>query len=86
MAALIYLLCTATALLCSALLLRGYRRIRVPFLLWSGLCFSGIALENLVLFLDRIVFLSVDLSPVRQAAGLVAVSVLLYGLIWKEKK
>jgi len=85
MAATLYLLCTFTALLCCVLLLRGFYRTRVPFLCWTGLSFAAITLENLILFLDRIVFLSIDLSAWHAAAGLIAVVVLLYGLIWRHK-
>lgn len=86
MAALIYLLCTATALLCAVLLLRGFRRSGFRLLLWSGLCFSALALDNLLLFLDRIVWPAVDLALWRQPIALVGLALLLYGMIWEEKK
>jgi len=85
MPALVYILCTITALLCSVLLLRGYRRSRAQLLFWSGLCFACLALENLVLFADRIIFLHVDLTLWRVPPALLAVAFLLYGLIWKKK-
>jgi len=85
MAALLYLLCTATALLCCVLLLRGYRQTRVRLLFWSGLCFAALTLENLFLFLDRVIFTAQDLSLWRVPFALVGVVLLLYGLIWKGK-
>ncbi|HEU6449210.1 MAG TPA: DUF5985 family protein [Verrucomicrobiae bacterium] len=85
MAETIYALCTATALLCGALLFRGYHKTRVSLLFWSGICFAMLTLENLFLFLDRIVFLNVDLRPVRIPFGLAAVVCLLYGMILKIK-
>ena len=85
MAAILYLLCMLTALACCVLLLRGYRRTRVRLLFWSGLCFEGLKLENLFLFLDRIVYPAADLSLWRAPFALVGLSLLLYGLIWKDK-
>lgn len=83
MEGLVYVLCTATALACGVLLLRGYFRGRVPLLLWCALFFLALALENGVLFVDRVVVPDVDLLPVRRGLGLAGVVVLLYGLIWE---
>lgn len=82
MAPVIYLLCALTALGCTCLLIRAYLRSRYRLLLWSGLCFAGLTLNNLVLVLDKVVFVSVDLSIWRTSLALVAMAVLLYGLIW----
>jgi len=82
MAAAIYTLCALTSLACAALLLRGYARSRSGLLLWSGLCFAGLTLNNLVLVLDKVVFVSEDLSIWRTSIALAAMAVLLYGLIW----
>ena len=48
----VYGLCVVTSALCAVLLLRGYARSRVPLLLWSGLCFIGLTLNNVLLFID----------------------------------
>jgi hypothetical protein len=85
MAEAVYLLCTVTALLCSILLFRGYRDSRARLLFWSGLCFAMLTLDNLFLFMDRIVFPNVDLSAWRIPFALAGVFFLLYGLIWKDK-
>jgi hypothetical protein len=82
MAAIIYLLCALTALTCTFLLVRAYLRGRYRLLLWSGLCFAGLTLNNLVLVLDKLVLTSVDLSIWRTSVALIAMAVLLYGLIW----
>lgn len=84
MAALIYLLCAATALACACLLLRGYGRTRHRLLLWSGLCFLGMFLNNIVLILDRLVFPERDLSTWRLGLALLALLPMLYGLIWED--
>ncbi|WP_107873719.1 DUF5985 family protein [Pseudoduganella sp. UC29_71] len=85
MAAVIYLLCAATALACSWLLLRSYRATRHRLLLWSGLCFAGMFLNNLLLVLDRLVLPDEDLSTWRLGAALLALMPLLYGLIWEDE-
>jgi hypothetical protein len=81
-AAVVYALCAVTALACAYLLLQGYRRGGNRLLLWSGLCFAGLTINNLLLVLDKLVFPDVDLSLWRTTAALVAMVVLLYGLIW----
>jgi len=80
---LVYLLCAATAVICAVLLLRGYARNRVRLLLWCGLCFAALALENVILFADLVVFPEIDLRPVRDGAALTAVILLVYGLVWE---
>jgi hypothetical protein len=81
----IYALCALTAMLCTWLLLRSYRRNRVRLLLWSGLCFAGLSINNMLLVLDRIVYsTTMDLSTWRLVAALVALLPLLWGLIWEE--
>ena len=82
MAALIYGLCMVTALICTIMLFRAYRRSAYRLLLWSSLCFAGLTLNNLLLVLDKVVFPLLDLSVWRTSVALVAMSILLYGLIW----
>jgi hypothetical protein len=84
MAGAVYILGALIALSCGVLLLRGYRRGRQKLLLWSGLCFIGLALSNFFIFLDLIVFpTQVDLYPLRLGTDCVAMALLLYGLIWE---
>ena len=82
MAAGIYTLCALTALLCAVLLFQAYRRSGYRLLFWSGLCFAGLALNNTVLVIDKVLLPDIDLTTVRLLIGLVAILVLLYGLIW----
>jgi hypothetical protein len=84
MAALVYLLCAATALTCAVLLLRAWRNSRSHLLFWSGLCFAGLTLNNVLLFLDRVVYVQTDLTNLRLATALAALLLLLYGLIWEN--
>jgi hypothetical protein len=85
MAPLIYLLCAGAAFLCAVLLLRAYWLGRYRLLLWSGLCFAGLTLNNLVLVIDKVVLIGDDLSVWRTGIALIAMAVLLYGLIWEAE-
>lgn len=80
----IYLLCVLASLICLYLLARGYLRTGVKLLLWSALCFVGLAINNLLLFIDLVVLgPEISLLPWRQATTVMALSVLLYGFIWE---
>jgi hypothetical protein len=85
MAPIIYLLCAVAAFLCAVLLLRAYRRGRYRLLLWSGLCFAGLTVNNLILVIDKLVLAGGDLSIWRTSVALLAMAVLLYGLIWEAE-
>jgi hypothetical protein len=74
-----------TSIGCAVLLLRGYRRSRVRLLFWSGLCFIGLALNNVLLFIDVRVVPDVDLSLWRTIPAVLGVAVLLYALIWETR-
>ena len=82
---LIYTLCALTSLVCAWLLLRSYFRNKHNVLLWSGLCFVGLSLNNVLLILDKIVFPDVDLSTWRLFTALAGPLLLLYGLISEEE-
>jgi hypothetical protein len=80
----VYIFCAITAAGCAFLLLNSYRRNGVRLLFWSGLCFSALAIENLILFFDLVEFPQIDLSNVWLACGLLGSIALLYGLIWEN--
>jgi hypothetical protein len=67
------------------MLLRSYAKQRVRLLFWSGLCFVGLMIENVMLYIDIIVIPDVDLSLWRKIPGLVALIILLFGLVWDSK-
>lgn len=79
----VYILCLLTSAACAALLMRGYYRHRTSLLLWSGLCFGLLALNNLLVVLDLLVLPDTDLSLARNVVNLAAVGTLLYGFIWE---
>jgi len=81
MGAAVYILGTVTTLLCAVLLLRGYLRTRTRLLLWSALCFFGLAVSNLLIFVDLVIYPNLDLYLWRLLTAAVAMMILLYGLI-----
>jgi len=85
MAGIFYALCAVAALFCAWLLLQAYRRSRYKLLLWGGLCFLGLTLNNALLIVDKLLLPYVDLFTWRLVAALIAMLVLLYGLIWDTK-
>ena len=85
MAETVYLLCAVTSAACALLLLRAYRRTGTSLLLWSGLCFVGLALNNSILVVDLILVPDVDLSTGRLVPAAAGVALLLYGLVWRSE-
>ena len=84
-ATLVYVMCALTCLLCAVLLFRGYATSRSKLLFWSGLCFTGLLLSNIVLVLDKLVYTEIDLLPVRLWITLIALLLLLYGLLYESE-
>lgn len=82
MAETVYVLCALTSLACAGLLLRAYAASRVRLLFWCLLCFVGLALNNVVLFIDKVVAPDVDLSVWRGLPATLGVAALVFGLIW----
>jgi len=79
----VYALCALTSFAAAALLARGYLQSRTRLLLWSSLCFTGLAISNLMLVIDLTFFPStIELLIVRQIPALIGVALLLYGLVW----
>ncbi|MFD1612471.1 DUF5985 family protein [Sphingomonas tabacisoli] len=79
----VYLLCFVTSATCAWLLMRSYLRVRGNLLFWSALCFGLLALNNLIVILDLLVFADIDLGLYRLLASLSAIGVLLFGFIWR---
>jgi hypothetical protein len=84
-ASVLYGLCALTALGCAALLLRAYRRSKSALLLWSGLCFSGLMISNIVLIVDKLLVPEVNLLPVRLIVTALSMLLLLYGLVYRSE-
>ncbi len=67
---------------CALLLVRGYLRRRIRLLMWSGLCFICLTINNVALFVDLVVFPDIDLRLARLIPALIGMTLLLYGFIW----
>jgi len=79
----VYILGALVSLASGVLLLRSYFRGRHRLLLWSGLCFLGLTIANILVFVDLVVFPEVDLYVWRLAVTAVAMLLLICGLIWE---
>ena len=82
MAPLFYALCALTAFFCAWLLVRAYYRSRYRLLLWGGLCFIGLTLNNALLVVDKLLLPDINLFTLRLIVALIALLVFLYGIIW----
>ena len=85
MAETVYVLCALTSSACAYLLARTWLASRVPLLLYSAVCFGGLAVNNLLLFTDKVVVTGSDLSPARSISLLASLLVLVYGLVWEAR-
>lgn len=85
MARLVYALCALTSLACAILLLRSFVRTRARLLLWSGLCFCCLFLNNVLLYVDLAMVPASDLSILRSVPVLVGLALLIYGMVWEAR-
>jgi hypothetical protein len=81
MAQIVYVLCGLTSVLCAGLLYRQYRSSCAPLLFWSTWCFVCLALTNVLLFVDLVLFPEIDMLYVRSVLTLTGMLMLIYGLI-----
>jgi hypothetical protein len=80
----VYILSALISLACTVLLLRSFARTRASLLFWAGLCFAGLTINNLMLFVDKVLVTETDLSTWRAAPALAGTLLLVYGLVWEE--
>lgn len=81
----VYALGTIVTFACGFLLARSYRQVRQRLLFWSSICFFGLALSNLLLFIDLVILpVTIDLYIWRLLVAAIAMIFLMYGLIWTE--
>jgi hypothetical protein len=81
----LYILTAFTTLFCAVLLLRGYARVHRRLLLWSGLCFVGLTISNLLKVADLLIFQQTDLYTFRVGSAALAMALLMYGLVWESQ-
>ena len=77
----LYVLAILSSLTCATLLARAYVQRRVRLLMWSAICFAGLTINNVALFVDLVVFPQVDLRVLRLTPALLGMSCLLFGFI-----
>jgi hypothetical protein len=83
--ALVYILCLLTCAVCAGLLIRSWFKTRTRLLLWTAISFVFLAVNNFLLLADALLFQDIDLSGIRLVAALVAVSILVFGLVWEAE-
>ncbi len=81
----VYILTCFTTFICAVFLLRAYVRTRGKLLLWSGFCFVGLTISNLLTIADLLVFPQVDLFTWRVGVAALSMALLVYGLIWESE-
>lgn len=86
MAAAVYILGFLVTLSCGILLFRAYAVSRRRLLLWSAICFVGLAISNLLVFVDLVLLPDVNLYLLRLITAAAAMVILLYGLIWEGQQ
>ena len=87
MAHIVYGLGVFASLLCAVLLLRHYVVSRQKLLLWSGLCFVGLAINNILVFIDLVVVpTGIDLHLLRWSVAAVSMTLLVVGLVWESTR
>ena len=84
MAEAVYILCALTSGASAGLLIVKYRKRRIPLLLWTAICFSAFALNNVLLFIDLIIVPDIDLVTLRTSVMLAGFLALLYGMVWEK--
>lgn len=72
-----------TSAACSVLFFRAYSRTGARLLLWSGMCFACLTLNNALLFTNFVLVPEIDLRLYRFASSAAGLVFLLYGLIWE---
>lgn len=83
----VYILCMLASTTCAGLLTRAWLRGRSRLLLWTAVSFGFLALNNLLLVADLVVFITqVNLLPYRQATAGLAIATLLYGFVWEANE
>lgn len=82
----VYLLCLLSSLVCAVLLFRAWWLNRSALLLWTAISFGFLAINNLGLVVDLVIFPQISLWPIRIVPVLIALIVLLYGFVWETDR
>jgi hypothetical protein len=82
----VYILGFLVTLACGVLLFRAYSAVHKRLLLWSAVCFCGLAVSNLLVFVDLVLLPQIDLYPLRLITAAASMLILLFGLIWEGQQ
>ncbi len=85
MATAVYVLSALISIACVVLLVRSFAATRSSLLLWAAVCFTGLALNNVILFVDKVLAPDVDLSTWRSIPALAGLLALMFGLLWEAE-
>jgi hypothetical protein len=84
--ALVYILCFLTCAVCALLLVRSWVKTRTRLLLWVAASFVFLAINNFFLLADTTLTPpDWDLSPFRIGSAVIAVTILIFGLVWEAE-
>ena len=83
MQGLVYILCTITSVASAFFLARASRGASGRLMFWSAICFAGMAVNNLLLYIDVAVGPKYDWSLAPNIVALISVAVLIYALVWE---
>jgi hypothetical protein len=84
--ALVYILCFVTCAVCALLLVRSWVKTRTRLLLWVAVSFVFLAINNFFLLADaQLTPPDWDLSPFRIGSAVIAVTILIFGLVWEAE-
>lgn len=79
----VYLLCAVTSVVCTCLLFYNYRKSRSQLLFWSAICFLGLSINNILLFIDLVLTgPTTDLSAARALPAALGFAALVSGFAW----
>ena len=79
-----YILCMITSVVSALLLAQAARRSAGRLLFWGAVFFVGMALNNLLMFVDAAVVPKSNWSLAPNVVALASIAVLLYALIWES--
>ncbi len=77
-----FILCAITSVVSAILLARGAPQ-GGRLLFWGSVFFAGMALNNILLFVDAWMGPTVDWSLLPNIAAFISIAILIYALIWE---
>ena len=83
MGPIVFTLCAIASICVAYLLTRAYRLRPSRILFWSAICFGGLALNNVILFVDLVLMpAEISYGLARNWIIVASVGSLVYGLVW----